>query len=404
MPPPAAAPAATRAARLLGQAIAARNAARGAGQGDGSGPGPVWGLLLLLVAVPAGLVLALALLVAVLGGLEQEQCAGAGAPPDRAGPGSLGGVGGTGISRPLVRRVQTDSPYAGALITPGRYLSTSYGPPWNALNGPGLATSGGLPIRGGAPRWYMVATDPTAIAHGTFVYVWPNPFGWAGPFFAADTGGAILSRRIDFYDWRGRASQLRWGTRPVTVTRQPRDQARADAPLATGGDHCLGAPGTASEIGLRIGQIARSHQGKGPNIVGFSPPRVAYAWCAWFATNVWRSAGVRIPLSAWSGFPYTWARERRQLFKAVGRLPRGPTPPVGSALMYGSDPDRHSLHVNLVDKVNPDGSFMVTGGNQDSSRVTRYGPCRLRRARVASLVGPGCDPRGIYGIAMPTRS
>ena len=36
-------------------------------------------------------------------------------------------------------------------------------------------------------------------------------------------------------------------------------------------------------------------------------------------------------------------------------------------------------------------------------RVTRYGPCRLRRADPARLTGPGCDRRPIYGIAMPTQ-
>ena len=123
---------------------------------------------------------------------------------------------------------------------------------------------------------------------------------------------------------------------------------------------------------------------------------VDYAWCAWFATNVWRKAGVPIPVNAWSGYPYDWAKAKGLLFKAVGEPPRGATPPVGSALMYGtSSAPGQSDHVNLVDRVLPDGTFMVTGGNQDGSRVTRYGPCRLRRADPAGLVGPGCDPRPI---------
>jgi len=70
--------------------------------------------------------------------------------------------------------------------------------------------------------------------------------------------------------------------------------------------------------------------------------------------------------------------------------------------MYGAS-SAASDHINLVDRVLPDGSFMVTGGNQDGSRVTRYGPCRLRRADPAGLTGPGCDPRPIYGIAMPAK-
>ena len=71
--------------------------------------------------------------------------------------------------------------------------------------------------------------------------------------------------------------------------------------------------------------------------------------------------------------------------------------------MYGSGPQSTSTsqHVNLVDAVNPDGTFMLTGGNQDSSRVTREGPCRLSRTDPARLTGPGCDPRPIYAIAAP---
>jgi hypothetical protein len=72
--------------------------------------------------------------------------------------------------------------------------------------------------------------------------------------------------------------------------------------------------------------------------------------------------------------------------------------------MYGTSPTvGASEHINLVDRVLPDGSFMVTRGNQDGSRVTRYGSCRLQPADPAHLTGPGCDPRPIYGIATPTR-
>ncbi len=158
-------------------------------------------------------------------------------------------------------------------------------------------------------------------------------------------------------------------------------------------------------VGDRIGQLARAQLGSGPSIGGFRPPTVGYAWCAWFVTNVWRKAGVPIPISGWSGYPYVWAEARGQLFKAIGRPPTGRTPPVGSALMYGtsSAPPAGSDHINLVDRVLPDGTFMVTGGNQDSSRVTRYGPCRLTPTDPARLSGPGCDPRPIYGIAMPTK-
>ena len=217
--PSAAAPAAAKVAGVASRAVAGATIGRQGG-GRGGPAGPEWAVLV-LVLVPVGLVLALVLLVGTIAGIRQQAC-GPGnesLPPAFAGPGSLGGVGGTGISRELVERVRSTSPYASSTAIEGRYSATAYGPPWGGIQGLGLATSGGLPIRGGAPHWYMVAVDPRLIGHGNFVYIWPNPFGWNGPFLAADTGGAIVGNRIDFYDWRGRASQVGWAVRQVDVAR-----------------------------------------------------------------------------------------------------------------------------------------------------------------------------------------
>jgi hypothetical protein len=88
---------------------------------------------------------------------------------------------------------------------------------------------------------------------------------------------------------------------------------------------------------------------------------------------------------------------------AAGQAPPGPTPPLGAALEYGSGPQSTatSQHVNLVTKVNLDGSFMLTGGNE-AGRVLLSGPCRLSGAAgAAHLTGPGCDTRQVYGIAAP---
>lgn len=369
-------------------------------------------IALALAALPAGLVLLMMLLVVLLAGgtaeLQQECGTGASSLPGGfQGPGSLGGIAGTGLTAAQVQAVRSGSPYARDRVTPGRYGSTAYGPPWGGINGPGEAMSGGLILGGGAPHWYAIAVDPTAINHGTLVYVWPNPFGWRGPFLAADTGGAILGHRVDFYDWRGRTTQSRWGRRTVEVSAKPikpggPDIGSASVPLAAP----CGSLIASGPLGRQIGEIARSHLGAGPSIAGFQPPSIGVAWCAWFATNVWRKAGVPIETSAASFWPYTWAERRGLLFKRVGQPPPSVTPPAGAALMYGTGPSSTvtSDHVNLVDSVLRDGSFMVTGGNQDTSRVTRYGPCRLSRTDPAYLTGPGCDTRPIYGIAMPGKT
>lgn len=99
----------------------------------------------------------------------------------------------------------------------GTFQSTAYGPPWDSMNGTGV-TAGGTDLRP-AKKAYIVAVDPEEISLGTKLTIEPNPFGYKGTFLADDTGGAIQGKRIDFYDWRGRSSQLAWGTRPVKVTK-----------------------------------------------------------------------------------------------------------------------------------------------------------------------------------------
>src|SRR3954470_11652762 len=108
-----------------------------------------------------------------------------------------------------------------------------------------------------------------------------------GRFSPPDPGPAILGPRLDFYDWRGRPAQLRWGQRQTRVSARPIVPGGPDT--STVAPAACGAP-AASDVGERSGQLARAQLGRGPAIPTFEPPRVAYAWCAWFATNVWRQA------------------------------------------------------------------------------------------------------------------
>jgi len=101
----------------------------------------------------------------------------------------------------------------------GSWLATAYGPPWDDGNGSGI-TATGLNLTAG-PALLEVAVDPGVIALRSYVHVQPNPFNTQNAFYAGDTGTAILGRHVDVYDWRGRADQLAWGTRTVTVTPAP---------------------------------------------------------------------------------------------------------------------------------------------------------------------------------------
>jgi 3D (Asp-Asp-Asp) domain-containing protein len=104
----------------------------------------------------------------------------------------------------------------GGRVPGGRYISTSYGPPWTGIQGTGV-TATGVNLRRG-PKVYGVAVDPRVIPLGAQLYANPNPFGRSGPFRAFDTGSAIKGNRIDFYDWRGRRKQNAWGRRSVRVS------------------------------------------------------------------------------------------------------------------------------------------------------------------------------------------
>jgi 3D (Asp-Asp-Asp) domain-containing protein len=98
----------------------------------------------------------------------------------------------------------------------GKFRSTAYGPPWGGIQGTGV-TASGVNLKG-SPHIYGVAADPSILPLGSRVKINPNPFGYGGTFKVFDTGGAIKGRRIDFYDWRGRKSQMAWGSRSVNVS------------------------------------------------------------------------------------------------------------------------------------------------------------------------------------------
>ena len=210
------------------RAIDRRRFPNGAGSGEAGYAVP--GVLALLLVVVVGAILALAVVVAVFAPGTSEGCGALDGSGEPVGPsvGSLGGVAGSGITRAELETVRS-SRLAGSTLTTGAFRSTAYGPPWGGLQGLGVATAGGLLIAGGAPKRYLIATDPQVISLGQWVYVWPNPFGWRGPFLAADTGGRIKARTIDFYDWRGRAYQNRWNQQTnVSTTPQASDSRLTD--------------------------------------------------------------------------------------------------------------------------------------------------------------------------------
>lgn len=122
---------------------------------------------------------------------------------------------------------------AGTPTPLGTFSSTAYGPPWEGIQGTGV-TANGTDLRP-ARKIYGVAVDPKVIPLGTYLHIWPNPFDWEGTFLAFDTGGAIKGKRIDFYDWRGRSAQNKWGRKNVNVHKATSPGAKLGRPGTGGG-------------------------------------------------------------------------------------------------------------------------------------------------------------------------
>ncbi len=195
-----------------------------------------------LIFVPAvGGMMLIALPVVLLGGVSSLQC--------------------TPLSTPLT--FPTGS---------GAWIATAYGPPWDAMNGSGV-TATGLNLTDGQPA-YEIAVDPAVVPLQSFEHVTPNPFGTNHAFYAGDTGGAIIGRHVDIYDWLGRSAQDAWGVRHVNVVPAPNPgagnllQEITPAPTVTGTSSsnaqngaswtptCDGLAGTAA-LKLIPGQQAR---------------------------------------------------------------------------------------------------------------------------------------------------
>jgi 3D (Asp-Asp-Asp) domain-containing protein len=119
--------------------------------------------------------------------------------------GGLGGVANTGFSRAEVKKAQALG-HTSSSFKHHPFYVTTYGPPWNAMEGTGI-TSTGLDLEGpdnshGKKR-HVVAVDPSVIPYGTLVTVWPNTLHYRGAFLAADTGSAIDGSHVDVYNWTG---------------------------------------------------------------------------------------------------------------------------------------------------------------------------------------------------------
>lgn len=135
--------------------------------------------------------------------------------------------------------------------------ATAYGPPWDAMEGTGI-TSTGIKLKAGEQK-LVVAVDPGVIPYGTKLKIWPNPFGDPNLIFtAADTGGAFNgsgTANVDFFVASGRKDQNRWGRKGVKITvvgkGSPKKAYTLGKGTESGGVQATGNPKTAGKEGFK---------------------------------------------------------------------------------------------------------------------------------------------------------
>ena len=191
-------------------------------------------------AVAIAVLLLPALIVAVLfGGAQQNTaCAADSALPGSVdGPGSLGGVAGTGVSTAELAAARRIRGVGGTRLTPGVYSPTAYFPHPNAPStncaATCISTASGIRVNNATRRAYLIASNPRLNQYGALAYIWPNPYGWTGPFVVADTGSDFNGAgRLDFYIFMARGRELAAGARPrlPVGARQPGQAVRRTDP------------------------------------------------------------------------------------------------------------------------------------------------------------------------------
>ncbi|MFL6141212.1 MAG: CHAP domain-containing protein [Labedaea sp.] len=126
-------------------------------------------------------------------------------------------------------------------------------------------------------------------------------------------------------------------------------------------------PTTKSGTANKIKKVARGQLGyhEGPNNQNKYGP--AEAWCALFATWVWRKSGVKIPSLAFTGAVYNWGQQHHLAYDSRHLNQARP----GDVLLFGSGPQSTSTskHIGIVESVHGNTVTLIEGNSSD--RVQR---------------------------------
>ncbi|WP_238607331.1 MULTISPECIES: CHAP domain-containing protein [unclassified Amycolatopsis] len=93
-------------------------------------------------------------------------------------------------------------------------------------------------------------------------------------------------------------------------------------------------------------------------------------WCAYFATSMWRSAGVDIPKYGFTGDVYKWG-QRHHLAYDRGALAHNARP--GDTILFGDGPSwGQSHHIGIIEKVEGNKITTIEGNANDQVERLTY--------------------------------
>jgi CHAP domain-containing protein len=149
-------------------------------------------------------------------------------------------------------------------------------------------------------------------------------------------------------------------------------------------------------VAMAQSQLGQSESPPGSNCTKFGP---CEAWCADFATWVWRQAGVStIGRIAWVPALVDWGKQHGTWKAGADNNPR-----PGDLVIFSG------LHVGIVETVRSSGIITIIAGNTGTENVARRGPASwdngtaMGPAAISGYVSPpsGTQARASTASALP---
>jgi hypothetical protein len=164
--------------------------------------------------------------------------------------------------------------------------------------------------------------------------------------------------------------------KPKPVTRSaPIDQPPPSPPVPVSGDL------RTRIVGVAQSQLGQRENPAGSNCTKFGP---CEAWCADFATWVWRQAGVSsVGRIAWVPALVQWGKQHGTWKAGADNNPR-----PGDLVIFSG------LHVGIVETVRSSGVITIIAGNTGTENVARRGP-------ASWFNGTSMGPAAISGYVSP---